>query len=479
KGEEAMTFAAERIAQFEELVQRLMEEYQAPGLAVILAEGDQVTYFKGFGTRDQEKNLPVTDRTVFGLASVTKSFTALAIMQLAEAGLLSPQDPVVKYLPEFSIPRFDPASVTIEHLITHTAGIPPLPTLGYAIRGNTIRDVAPKEGEKEASFPAIDSIDQLLNYIANGGYRMLGPAGACLSYSNDNYGLLGEIIRRVSGQPYEEYVRDHILTPLGMGRSTFALDEIRTWDDVTELYYKTEDEEFRHSSNWQVAPPFVACGWLKSCATDLIKYVQMHASRGEFGGRRLLSAKGMETMHTGLYRYSLKSKYGYGFRIQDYEGMTLVEHSGSLKGVSSNVGFVPEKGLSAVVLCNLSGFPASKVWMAVINMAMGLPVGQNRVTYEAAEWSQEAITGRVGRYVSGEGATIRIGVDNGQLMAHFQKESFPLCPIAEDTAIYTMKGLDNEVRFFTGEDGRAWAIGAGGRMIPRAEEDEELEKAGG
>lgn len=473
-----MAYAAERMAQFEALVQRLMGEYQAPGLAVILAEGDQVTYFKGFGFRDREQNLPVTEQTVFGLASVTKSFTALAIMQLAERGLLSAQDPVTKYLPEFGIPEFDPATVTIEHLITHTAGIPPLPTLGYSIRGNTQRDVAPKPDEQEKSFPPIDTVEQLLDYIAKGDYRMLGPAGTCLSYSNDTYGLLGEIIQRVSGQPYEEYVREHILQPLGMERSTFSLDEITAWEDVTELYYKTEDEEFRHSSNWQVAPPFVACGWLKSCAADLIKYVQMHAAEGAFGGQRLLAVDGMKTMHTGLHRYSLLSQYGYGFRIQGYEGATLVEHSGGLKGVSSNVGFVPEHGIAAAVLCNLSGFPASKVWLAVVNLALGVPIEQNRATYEELKWPAEKMVGLGGEYVSGEGAKVRIDVHDGQLMIHFQKESYPLRPVAEDTAIYTAKGLDSEVRFFVGDDGRAWAIGTGGRMIHRAKEQEAMEKAG-
>ncbi len=473
-----MTYAAERLAQFEDMVKALMEEYQAPGLAVILAEGDQITYFKGFGTRDQERNLPVTDQTVFGLASVTKSFTALAIVQLAEQGLLSTQDPVIKYLPEFSIPEFDPAAVTIEHLITHTTGISPLPTLGYSIRGNTQRDVAPKPDEQEKPFPRIDTIEQLIGYIADGEHKMLGPAGTCLSYSNDTYGLLGEIITRVSGQPYEEYVCEHILKPLGMDRTTFSLEEIRAWDGVTELYYKTEDDEFRHSSNWQVAPPFVPCGWLKSCAADLIKYVQMHAAQGEFDGKRLLSVEGMKTMHTGLYRYSLKSKYGYGFRIQEYAGRTLVEHSGGLKGVSSNVGFVPEQGIAAAVLCNLSGFPASKVWLGAVNLALGQPIEQNRAVYEETTWSEQTMSGLGGRYVSGEGAKIRISADDGRLMIHFQKESYPLRPIAEDVAIYTTKGLDNEVRFFVGDDGRAWAIGTGGRMIHRVDEQDELEKAG-
>ena len=190
------------------------------------------SYFKGFGTRDLENNRPVTDQTVFGLASVTKSFTALAIMQLAERGLLSPQDPVTKYLPEFGISQFDANAVTIEHLITHTAGIPPLPTLGYSIRGNTERDLAPKSDEQEKPFPRIDTIEQLLDYIAKGEYKMLGAAGSYLSYSNDTYGLLGEIIKSVSGQPYEEYVRQHILQPLGMSRSTFELDEIKAWDEI-------------------------------------------------------------------------------------------------------------------------------------------------------------------------------------------------------------------------------------------------------
>jgi len=128
-------------------------------------------------------------------------------------------------------------------------------------------------------------MSELLDYIATGDYQMLGQPGQYISYSNDCYGLLGEIIERVSGQPYTEYVQEHILKPLGMHRSVFTLEELQQLDNVTELYYRNEQDELTHSSNWQVAPPFTAAGWLKACADDLIKYAQMYASGGQYAGK--------------------------------------------------------------------------------------------------------------------------------------------------------------------------------------------------
>ncbi len=462
-----MAYSPDRIAAFEQYLEQIMQAYAAPGMVVALAEHGQISYAQSFGVRDLETAAPVDTETIFGLASVTKSFTALAIMQLADQGLLSPHDPVFRYLPEFKLPGGAATdAVTIHHLLTHTAGLPPLPTLGYSIRGNTEPDETPTEAAPE--HPRIDTMPELLDYLATGDYQLLGQPGEYLSYSNDCYGLLGEIIERVSGQPYTEFVQHRILQPLGMGRSLFTAEELREFENVTELYYRTEQDEFKHSSIWQVAPPFTACGWLKSCADDLIKYTAMYAGGGELAGQRLVSRSGLEQMLQGTLEFSKSRKYGYGLMAQtDYAGVTLVEHGGSLKGVSSNMGFVPERGISAVVLCNLTGVPVAKIWLALVNLALGLPIEQPRVEYPAYAWPTDMAERIAGEYKSGEGATYRVEEANGDFVVHAPVGTFKLHPTGPDSAIWRYKLAENEVRFFFDAQGKSWAVGGGGRVIPR------------
>jgi CubicO group peptidase (beta-lactamase class C family) len=209
-----------------------MAEHKVPGVAVSVISGGEVIYKKGFGFRDQERGLPVTPDTIFGVASVTKSFSALAIMQLAESGKLSLGDPVQKYIPGFDLPGGGGEAVTIHHFLTHTSGLPPLPTLGYSIRGNTMPDPDDDEPKKEDSQKEqpehpqqpINTYDELTGYIRNGDFKLLGKPGEYCSYSNDCYGLLGVIIEAVSGENYEDYMRKHILDSLMMGRSNFDLN---------------------------------------------------------------------------------------------------------------------------------------------------------------------------------------------------------------------------------------------------------------
>lgn len=465
-----MTYCAKQIAAFENYVEKMMQAYEAPGIVVVLAEKGKVTYQKAFGVRDLATGEAVDGQTIFGLASVTKSFTALAIMQLAEKGLLSLHDPVVRFLPEFRLSQNQPAdAITIHHLITHTAGFPPLPALDYSIKGNTQPDEG-QAGEAEAEeHPPVNTMADLLDYMATGDYQMLGQPGAYFSYSNDCYGLLGEIIERVSGQPYTEYVQQHILKPLGMGRSVFTVEELKQFDNVTELYYRNEKDELVHSSNWQVAPPFTAAGWLKACADDLIKYAQMYANGGDYAGQRLLSEQGIKLMQQGTLEFNQGRKYGYGLMVKtDYRGVTLVEHSGSLKGVSSNMGFIPEKGIAAVVLCNLTGVPAARVWLALINLALGLPIEQHYVDYRPFNWSKDMQASVVGEYNSGEGAKFRIELDAAdQLSITNLLGTFKLQPVGPDRAVWRYKMAENEVRFLFAATGKAWAIHTGGRLIRR------------
>lgn len=358
---------SKRVAELEGFINKFMEEQGAPGLTLALASGNDVIYTKAFGYRNKENKIPATVETIFGIASITKCITGIAIAHLVDKGLMSFDDPVVKYLPEFTLPGGGGADVTIHHFLTHTSSMPPLPALGISIRGNTVPD-KPSPSKKEEAEPAkekkeeppINTYSELMKYIAAHECNLLGKPGEYFSYSNDAYALLGAIVMRVSGMTYMEYVRENILKPLGMKHSMFSFEELREHEDVTDLYWKNEEDEMQCSTHWQAAPPYLACGWMKTRVTDLIRIFQMMVNGGVYKGKALLTSQGV---HNNLYlnhRFSLNESYGHGLKVRkDYQGVTLIEHGGALKGVSSHGGFVPEKGISAVVLCNLSGVPVN------------------------------------------------------------------------------------------------------------------------
>ncbi|NLA59820.1 MAG: beta-lactamase family protein [Firmicutes bacterium] len=454
--------------QFEKYMNGFLEETKAPGMAVAVVSGDEIVYSRGFGVRDLETGAPVTPETIFGVASVSKSFSCLAIMQLAEAGKLSPHDPVKKYLPAFDLPGGGGERVTIHHLMTHTAGIPPLPTLNYSIRGNTQKDDGEEPGEE--SFPRIDDFDQLMEYIRTGDYEVLGEPGKYLSYSNDSYGLMGAVIEQVTGQRFEDYMEENVLAPLDMRRSMYDLRDLLTFDNVTSLYIK-DDEEVKYKRHWQVAPPFTACGWLKSTVLDLANYLRMYLGRGSFEGREILSPLGVETMVHPHAPYSRDRKYGYGFvRLDDYHGVTLIEHSGSLRGVASNIGFIPEKGLGVAVLSNLTGTPSSRAFLAAVNLLMGLPLDTTRSVYKKEAWPPETISVYTGTFKSGEGSTFKLSEKDGKLIATVDKKEYEVKRDCENLGTLYMNGQDLEVRFLRDSEGNVWAIGWGGRIIRKTSE---------
>lgn len=454
---------------FEGFVAAMMSEQQVPGLAVTVVADGEIVYARGFGSRDLAKSLPVTPNTIFGVASVTKSFTALATMQIAEAGRLSVDDPVRKYLPGFGVPGGAGEDIAIHHFLSHTSGLPPLPALGYSIRGNTEPDPEPpREGPQEPA-PPINTYDQLAGYLKDGDFTMLGKPAEYCSYSNDAYALMGAVIEKACGQPYDEYVAEHILRPLEMDRSAFSLEWALSQDDVTSLYYRGPEDQVKHSPNWQVAPPYMACGWLKSTAFDLANYVSMYASGGVFKGRRLVSPESLARMTGRHHSYTRDRWYGYGLSIcPDYGGGTLVEHSGGLKGVSSNMGFVPEKGIGAAVLSNLSGAPAGKIWLAAVNLLLGLPIEHPRSVYAQGDWPAADLPRYAGRFKSAEGGEVVFSAEGGGLIAAVAKKRYEVRRDGEDLGVAVMSGQPSEVRFYFDEKGNARAIGYGGRVIRRS-----------
>ncbi|SDJ23794.1 serine hydrolase domain-containing protein [Natribacillus halophilus] len=428
---------------FASFAEDIISDYQIPGVAVGINHKGRRAYEKGFGYRDKEEDLPVTSSTVFGLASITKSFTCMAIMQLHEQGKLHIHDPVQQYLPAFKIKE-----ATIHHFMTHTSGLPPLDSIMAANKRSFDQDPSfqdyPGVKLEHVDREPIDTYAQLLDYIASLDAELLGKPGEVFSYSNDCYSLLGAIIEKASGQSYESYVDEHILQPLGMIHTSFFPEPSF---ELTMLYAKRT--EVYPAPIWWDAPAMRGTGGLKSSLDDMLRYTEVYLNGGESAGKRLLTAESVKAMMTPHVKMEPGKYYGYGLMITpDYYGQKLVEHGGSLKAISSLMAMVPERKLAGVVLTNLAGVPAGKILHGGLNVHEGRHPEETHVSHPPAlSVKVEMLKDYEGTYRSLEGMNLAAWLEGETLLIQYQDDTYEATPTGEDGFLINVRGENEYVRF--------------------------------
>jgi len=457
----------------DDVVQRMMDVYKFPGVSLGVAQHGEVLLARGYGFRDREASQPATERTVYGIGSVTKSFTAASIVQLAESGKLALDDPVKKYLPEFKFGKRGAGdSMLIHHFLTHTSGIPPLPTLFPSMLNSMLKDKdleGTPHGQALAAQKPLTDFASMLEFIAGLDEEALAPPGQIMSYCNDAYALLGTIIERVSGQKYDDYVHANILRPLGMQQSAFAIEKLDGHDDITTIYAAKPGSpagEVVRSPVWWESPAMLAAGFLKSNVLDMLKYLEMYRLGGTVNGRELLSKKGISRM-IGLHtKYGPVSFYGYGLSTQpNYHGVSLVGHSGGLKGISAHVYLVPEKGLTVCVLCHLSGVPANLIALAAVNTMLGLPARTKALQLPDYSCPVDRLSLYTGEYRSGEAARIVVSQEGDNLVVESSGQRLPARAVGVDTFCMKDRETDMVGRFLMDVHGDYWALELGSRVV--------------
>ncbi|MUK87667.1 serine hydrolase [Ornithinibacillus sp. L9] len=465
---------------FEEYARKLIRDYQIPGVSIGLNQGGKSVYYQGLGYRDIDNSLPVTGDTVFGIASITKSFTGVAIMKLQEAGKLSVHDEVVDHLPEFK--TTDPertAQMTIHHFLTNSSGLPPLPSLIYANKRSMDKDPSKDDYpgltiSENVSQGPIDTYEELMNFIGKLDFELLGSPGQHFSYSNDAFALLGAIIERASGQSYESFVKDNILVPAGMRNTTFDLNDLNEHDDITMLYASKEMDgktNVYSAPVWWDAPAMRPAGYLKSTVHDMLKYTEIYRNKGVVNGVRIISEKSVKQMIYPYIEAEPGKYYGYGLMITpDYYGNTLIEHGGNLKAIASFMCIIPEKGVTGVVLTNLAGVPATSLLMGALNDFQSREVTASHKNLEEVDISLEQLQKYVGTYTSNEGMQVTIGVKDGKLTCFTQGSYHSIRCVGEDIFVVQLKDQEETIRFITDHNGKVDRIGYHFRQFPKSQE---------
>lgn len=312
-----------------------MQIASIPGLAIGVVYGDQVVYLKGYGIAGPDGRA-VTPQTPFILGSTSKSFTALAVMQLVEAGKIDLDAPVIRYLPWFR--TSDAAAsdqITVRNLLNQNSGLPT-----YAGRQGLL--------DNDQSSMALENGVRDLSRV-----QLSQPAGQGYEYANENYNILGLIVQTVSGKSYEEYVRSAIFAPLQMSHSAAALTDPATADVATG---------YRTWLFWTVAfdAPYprstTPSGLLISSAEDMTHYLIAQLNEGAYGNNQVLSPEGIITVHAPGARIGPLSSYGMGWVIETRPGSTRIWHNGDVSNFHSNMLLLPDQHIGIVSLINVGSF---------------------------------------------------------------------------------------------------------------------------
>ena len=358
-------------ASFDEIdayVEGQRRRLRMPGVSLAIVEGDKIVHRRGFGRARPGGDAPAP-QTPFFIGSLTKSFTALAVMQLMESGKIDLDAPVQRYLSWFRLADAEvSARLTVRHLLNQTSG---LPTSAGEVQLADIDD-------------SLDAAERQARALA--ALMPTCPAGSTFEYSNANYNLLGLIIEAASGETYADYIQRHILTPLGMSHTytSPAMAEANGLATGHRYWFAAPVA----APNTPMPPGSLAAGLLISSAEDMARYMIAllnggHYRGGHYGshgaGGQILSAAGIDEMQRGAADVRVFGRtfgqYGMGWFADTIAQTKLVWHSGTLPHFGAYMALLPEQKKGIVLLFNACHHWMNPVLTEVGTGALALLVG--------------------------------------------------------------------------------------------------------
>jgi len=424
----------------EHIVPKHMREGKMPGLSISVVKNGETLYAEGFGSRDREKNLPATPDTLYGIGSITKSFVAIAVMQLIEKGEVKLDDPVSKHAPMKIGLKEKP--ITIHNLLTHSLGVPSLATSSVAFYKSVGYDTGIPYGSPDDFYRLINGAQD----------EVVDKPGKRFFYHNAAWRILGHIVQEKTGIPFHRYIKEKIMTPLGMTRSTLDTLVFNNDPDRITPYWKKPDGSVNPTKfpypNPEDNHPFsfiAAAGGITSSANEMAKYMNTLISKDS-----LISPESfgkMQTLH--IYRpdgYYGETGYGYGLGVTpDFHGRKLVSHGGSILVSTALMSLVPEERLGVMIMGNSAKLAYEAINDSILALLMGLdPVEATPGLYVKQRMME--LTGRYEIYMGIESVEVRYkgGLLYLESETPFAKTSTPIIP--EDPLI-------GNTRFYTLVDG--------------------------
>ena len=332
----------------------ITESFELAGLSVGVVQENEIVYTKGFGLRNIKSKEPVTPTSLFHLASISKPFVATAIVQLVEKGQVDLNRPVVSYVPYFKLDDDRYRDITVQQMLSHISGMP---------------------DEEDYSWERPEEDDGALERYVRSltGQKLLFAPGAKFAYSNIAFEVLGDLIAKISGQSFEDYVADNILKPLEMVNSTFLRKEV-----PPELA-TTPHLNVPRTIISEVYPYHRAhapSSTLHSNALDMCNWAIANLNRGHFKRQQILDPTSYDSLWYPYFATGQEDKpdefVGLSWFIDDYKGHQMISHAGGDIGFNAEFAMLPEQGAALVVMCNSVVAPAWAAKDLILDLLLGL-----------------------------------------------------------------------------------------------------------
>lgn len=337
-----MSRDSECLAGFEDFVQAMREEWKLPGVAIGLVKDGEVVLARGFGQRDRETGQEVTAQTIFGIASCTKAFTAMALAILVDEGKLDWDAPLRNYLPDFKLSDSVASErITARDILSHRTGLP---------------------GHDLVAYGTALTAEELLKRLPH--LEMNKDIRTTWQYNNLLYGVAGYLIECISGQKWDAFIRQHILDPLGMKSTSFTIADVQRTPDYAMPYHLVDDE-IQRTDFYRLVGVDAPAGALNSNVEDMTKWLLCLLNNTQYGeGQRLVSEAQFQQItgpqmimppwsyQTEQYPEESRMCYAFGWWVYTYRGHRIAQHSGGIDGFSVLTTFLPDDQIGVVVLTN-------------------------------------------------------------------------------------------------------------------------------
>jgi len=325
-----------QIEKVDRYVANRVAEQRIPGAALAIVEQDHITRVKGFGVADPTGR-PVTSETPFILGSLSKSFTALAVMQLVEKGQINLDAKVREYIPWFTLADDSSREVTVRQLLNQTSGLSVETSEKFAASS----DVSDSALESRVRSLRTEHLDRAV--------------GSDFEYSGTNYAVLGLLVQIVSKQSYEKYIQENIFTPLKMEHTYTSQAEAEKNGLATGYLYWFF---FPRATKLPFNRGSVPQGYIISTAEDMSHYLVAQLNGGRYGDAQILSAAGIREMHRpAIATWKSGTSYGMGWEIGPVAGVPAIWHEGSIFNYHANMVLIPGNGSGFILLENIYSGP--------------------------------------------------------------------------------------------------------------------------
>ncbi|MFQ5929101.1 MAG: serine hydrolase [Acidobacteriota bacterium] len=437
-----------------------MRRSRMPGFSIAVVKDGETVYAEGFGARDPKRNLPATTNTLYGIGSITKSFVAIGIMQLVEGGKIRLEDPVSKHIP-FKV-GLAGKPITVHHLLTHSLGIPSLASSSVALRRGLGVDTGVPFG----------SAGDFYRFVNGARNEIVAEPGERFFYHNAGWRMLGHIIQEKSRLPFHKYLKQRVIDPLGMKRTTLNISDFSADPDHI-VPHRRKSEGSVEAASFPYPDPddnvgfsfLVAAGGVVSSVNEMTKYLNAQIEKGRYPGGRLATKDSFEKMQMLHIRttdgYYGRNGYGYGLRIYpDFLGYKLISHGGSIIVSTAHMAFIPEIKAGVIMMGNSSGMPYQTIAQSILAIMLGkdpeeaLPPLKikNRMEKLAGEYA--AYRGLQKATVIEAGGMLYLETHSPFDGSRSRVALIPDDPTLDSTQFYTLRnGLRSPVEFAIQDDG--------------------------